>query len=555
MNSLLKKKNCTNVNYSNEAFKHLKKKENKMVKISKNILFTLLLTTISSIVAVDTVGNSYFLGHTGDISGNGLLHEAGRAHKTNKDIYYCGNLHVEYNQNFDRKSLGNYLFFNGTNSMIVGPRRNGTTTNETTDFNSTNLLLPNTFSATATILPKVQTATINLSGSAHLNHLMKGLHLSWNLPLVYTKHDMQLTETANTDTSATKSQIAKGVITNTAAAMTPTNKTITQAFQGASLDGDVNTAMKYGKINGEQHHFRPGNATIAVGYDAIQREDYHLGFSVLGLINGGKRSNAEYWFEEGIGTAGRHGAGARLDAHKKLYQKDKNTVTGYLKADLIHAFGANVLRTYDYTANGVGSRYILVKEFTAANAYNNILHYGTNISTLQAKIGIPLLYNINAMLRWEHGKTSINVGYQLWGHNQEKHYGWKTTMEINKYGFLATTTTGNIAAAVATAATAGNGAGVVNDGNSLDVQVSGNTVGTVAAQVTSTRTIKTDDLNKASALAPSARSHKVFANLSRCCAEHENMPFVGIGGSAELSGKDNNTTDQWGVFVNGGFCF
>lgn len=526
-----------------------------MVKISKNILFTLLLTTISSIVAVDTVGNSYFLGHTGDISGNGLLHEAGRAHKTNKDIYYCGNLHVEYNQNFDKESLGNYLFFSGTNSMVVGPRNAGTTGHSDTDFYNLNMLLPSEFKATVTALPKVQTATINLSGSAHLNHLMKGLHLSLNLPLVYTKHDMQFIEVS----SAAGANIPAGAIKN-GAAITPANTTFIQAMQGASLDGDVNTAMKYGKVNGEQHHFRPGNATIAVGYDAIQKEDYHLGFSVIGLINGGKRSNAEHWFEEGIGTAGRHGAGARLDAHKKLYQKDKNTVTGYLKADLIHAFGANVWRTYDYQLNGAGSRYILVKEFTGvtttAGTYNNIMHYGTNISTLQAKIGIPLLYNLNAMLRWEHGKTSINVGYQLWGHNQEKHYGWKTTIDTSKYGFVATTAADPSLVGILTAAsTAGNGSGTRNDGNSLDVQVSGLTVGTISAQVTSTRTIKTDDLNKASALAPSARSHKFFANLSRCCAEHENMPFVGIGASAELSGKDNNTTDQWGVFVNGGFCF
>jgi hypothetical protein len=48
--------------------------------------------------------------------------------------------------------------------------------------------------------------------------------------------------------------------------------------------------------------------------------------------------------------------------------------------------------------------------------------------------------------------------------------------------------------------------------------------------------------------------HRVYGNLGYCYDKNEWMPFVSVGGSAELS-SGNTSVRTWGVHATGGISF
>lgn len=532
-----------------------------MKNMIKGLFSVVLLLKIAPGIGADVAGeHSYFLGGQGNISRLPMM----GAHRDSDKMYGCFNVQVEYGQNTKRADLGKYFSLGGTdNTMRVGPRRDGDATpaNATTQFYNLNLLLPGTHDSVVTFLPKIQTTAINLSGFVGLDKFMEGLHLQVDLPLVHTKTDMQLSQTANS--GATTATIAGGILRNTATATTITATNthsggFIEAIKGRSLDGNVTTAMQYGKIDGAKSKTKIGNAVVGLGYDFMNKENMHLGVGVLGMFNGAGGSTAEFWGERAIGTAGRHGVGGRVNGHIRLYENDNAEINATLNADVLHVFDKTVRRSYDWTANGNGSRYILVKEFTADLAYNSIIYYGTNITSQQAKVGMDLLYDVSLNFCYSHGNLRADVGYQLNGHSKEKHKEWVGRIAGKKFGLLATTTAG-AAGATTTAATAGDGADILitnfNDSNSITVDVSGNTgTNAVAATFSSARSYTEEDLNKNSGMAPAGLAHRVHGGLHYMWVENEFEPCVGAYGGTQLA-ADNKALSGWFVGFAGSICF
>jgi hypothetical protein len=106
-----------------------------------------------------------------------------------------------------------------------------------------------------------------------------------------------------------------------------------------------------------------------------------------------------------------------------------------MRADVFTTFKRTMRRTYDWTTPGVGSRYMLIKEFSAVGAFGDIIHVGPNITSVEAKIGMNVVYEADFMLHYTNGNFIVDAGYGLRGHSKEEHKEWVGEITGSKYGF------------------------------------------------------------------------------------------------------------------------
>ena len=384
-----------------------------------------------------------------------------------------------------------------------------------------------------------------------LGELVEGLWLDVDLPIVHARYDLGLTKSVTTaGTAAIPEEMSPTTLVGTFAYSDP----ITALLGDKAVTGNtlVNAPLTYGKFgavaNGKKT--KVGDVHIALGYDLINKDDAQLGLAVLGHINGDEVSNAKYVNTPSIGTAGRHGIGARLDGSVRLWENNETSLSAHLRADGAYIFDATVRRSFDFTANGVWSRYLLLKKHDAPNSVTSLVN-AINVTSLQAKIGKFGVYDVNLMLSLSHCGWEFNAGYNLGGATKEKHSKWVETIAADTYTFFGLTNGG------VTTATA-------DSKNTPTVHIDGSngTKGTAAANVAIANTaagltavaITNDLLNKDSGLQPSTMSHRVYGNLGYCYDKNEWMPSFSLGGSAEFS-ADNTSVRTYGVHGTMGISF
>lgn len=515
-----------------------------------------LLTVMGSMMAADTVGRTFFLGNAGRTISNGLIVNAGRTHMPDQDAFNgVFSVQQHYSQNFNENQIGKYLFFNGSNVMTVSGLAN--TAAAPVDVYAGNFQLAgNTFASTITVNPSVSSATTDLRLNVGLDEFMQGLHFNVSLPIVWTKFDTKFVENNTVASTATFAAGLSSVYADTVAGATVAPYTnMAAAFKGnltvtpiAGVLG-VSERMNYGKIDGARSETAVGNVVVELGYDFICKENAHLSVGIHGLFNGAAKSDAVYLFEPSIGTAGRHGVGGTVTGHVRLYEgeSDDMNFTLHGSAQVTGVFDSVQRRSYDSIRHGIGSRYLLVKAstlttFTAATSHNaNYINY----STLNAKIGLGALYDINLMVRYQNGGLCCDLGYTAWGHSAESHNGWVDAYTTLNLGALAP----NAASDWATAANFSNNVSITGTQPGVATASTG---GTVAAGTSSILTLA--DLNINSGLNPAAMSNTVFGNVGYEWMDSDWKPFIGAGAAGEFA-NDNTAFDQWHVFVNGGVCF
>lgn len=519
-------------------------------------LFSIALL-FSTVAKADINGRSFFLGsNVGNVTGAGLLEQAGKTHRFDADkMYGCFSIHGEYNGSFKSGDLGKYLSPIANKSFVVGPINN-TTANNSTDVYGTYFLIEETFKSTVTFKPTSKTFTTDLNLFVGLDEFMEGMYFSVQLPIVHNKRHVKINENVSV---AAGTQFGTDFFTNgnAAAQPTPAYTTFKTAIVGDKTltAGVASDNMKYGKINGSQSKTKVGNVRLNLGYDFVRKENMHLGVALEALVNGNGKSKAVYMFEPSVGTGGRHGIGGRIDGHVRAWEKDDSEINLFLQADLVHLFDATELRSYDMTTkHGVWSRYILFKKWTTANLGgapdSNSMVHGVNFSTLNAKIGMDLMYDVNLMMSYSNSSMGINVGYGLHGHSKEEHKKWVSAdpFATGNYGAWASdvanldtdtaNTTGQDMIATNVTIDGGNGSGAAS--TPLDSSAS--------------RILVLTDLDKNSGLQPSSMVHNVFGDVNYKWEDHEWEPCLGVGGSAAIS-SNNKGLSQWGVFFHGGICF
>jgi len=520
-----------------------------MIQMKKAFFAVALLVSMS---ANAHYGRSFFLGaNVGNIAGGGLHEQAGRTHLFDNDkIYGSFNAHMEYNSSFNASRLGEYLSPIASNTFRVGDANDAAGVTNNVNVWNAYFLLDEAYTADISFKPKSSTFTSNLNLFVGLDEWVEGLWLDFNLPIVHNKRHVKMTETVVT--AAANTVYAANLFLVGAATATVPYTSFVDSMVGdkTSSNGVLANNMNFGKINGSRSTTKVGNFTAVLGYDVMNKENMHLGVGLLGLVNGNGKSDAVYMFEPSVGTGGRHGLGGRVNGHVRMYEKDDMEFNLYLNADVVHLFDATVKRTYDMTTkHGAWSRYILFKDWTVAGFgvapdLNTMVH-GGNFSTLQAKVGMDVMYNVDLVLGYTNGSLGVNVGYGLFGHSKEEHKSWVDDIASGKkYGALA------IAVADLTA-------GAVTTSLSTNVKIdggAGNGVIATAAVAAATNIISRADFDTNSAMNPSAMVHRVHGDVNYRWEDNEWAPHVGAGAGAEF-GSNNAALRQWGVHAHFGICF
>lgn len=511
-------------------------------------LFSIALL-FSTVAKADINGRSFFLGsNVGNVTGAGLLEQAGKTHRFDADkMYGCFSIHGEYNGSFKSGDLGKYLSPIANKTFRLG-QEDTATANAATDVYSGFFLLNDAYTANITFKPTSKTFTTDLNLFVGLDEFMEGMYFNVELPIVHNKRQVKITEaqvTAADDGNINTGFFAAGA-TTTVAYTTFKSAMVGNLTTGAGVAANN---MNYGKINGSQSKTKVGNVRLNLGYDFVRKENMHLGVALEALVNGNGKSKAVYMFEPSVGTGGRHGIGGRIDGHVRAWEKDDSEINLFLQADLVHLFDATELRSYDLTANGTWSRYLLFKEWLSANLNDagnpetTAIVHGVNFTTLNAKIGMDLMYDVNLMMSYSNSSMGINVGYGLHGHSKEEHKKWVDAFTTKYYGAWSPDD-----ADMDTA---------VNHLLSTNIKIdggNGSSAAVTTATAVTTNTVVLADLDKNSGLQPSSMVHNVFGDVNYKWEDHEWEPCLGVGGSAAIS-SNNKGLSQWGVFFHGGICF
>lgn len=473
-----------------------------------------------------------------------LAHEVSLYPLCSSDCYSdVTSLAVEYTDNFNRDNIGKYLFFNGTNSMIFA---GSATPALQKDVDAINFFLADDFWSRVEAKPRVQNVIVDLHTRKNLDNVWCGFYMEVDLPVVWTKWNVDLRETV-TNVGTT---IAANRLSNNIAATAPVHSVI-EAWKGTALlqsnqtnpNADfplIQQPMNYARIDGAQTKAALADLRFLFGYNLVCCDAYHVALNLRAVAPTGTRPSGEFVFEPIAGN-GRHAElGGGVQMHYDLWSNDcDSNISLWFDGYVNHMFKARHKRTFDWTTNGIGSRYLWLKKFNAAGNQVVELTRGPNVTTLDCDVQVKVVGEATVFFDFNWCNWVFDIGYNVWGRTKE---------EVSITGSIAEGIYGI------------KGNTLVNFDGTVDLNVAPTTTingATTAAPVafTTANALKTSDLNPHSAAAPSAFSQKVFAHVGHTWHELDNTPFIGIGAEGEFSGKKNTALDQWGVWFKGGLTF
>ena len=148
-------------------------------------------------------------------------------------------------------------------------------------------------------------------------------------------------------------------------------------MQGKTTFGDMDAPLQYGKIFGRQTRSRIAELQATLGWNYNQPW-YHVGISFRVGAPTGNATTAEFLFEEIIGNRHHWDIGGGVSAHVNMWENKETgkRVALYLDAHVSHLFTSQQKRSFDFTKNGNGSRYILLEEII--NPSENLLINGNS---------------------------------------------------------------------------------------------------------------------------------------------------------------------------------
>lgn len=469
---------------------------------------------------------------------------SGQAHHTHLCDTDCVNgsfsITPEYGQTFNSKQLGEYFFFNGTNTMRFGPVVNPavipTTATAGVDVFARNFFLNDNFDGIVTANPRSKNFIADINFYLGLDEWVNGLYFRVDIPINWTSWDMMLTQEATTSGD----NIAINKLGNTVVGGSPAPRNnIEQGWQGSILAPStfpyVKQEMLFARIDGKKSKTSVADITFILGYDVLCNECAHLGFNFQVIAPTGTRPDAQFVFEPIVGN-GRHvEVGGGLSGSFEIWNNGcDQSFSIFGEGAIFHMFSAKQKRTFDLKNNGIGSRYLLLKRFDQTGAFANEIVFGPNVLTREVKVRNDMHGEAALMFDYQNGGFTFDVGYNIWGRTKEK-VTISDTIPARTFGIAGNTDT--------------TGASMNLTQSNADIK--GNMGATDATAVF----ISTEDLDVESGTHPGAYSHKLFTHLAYTWENYDYLPFVGLGGEVEFAGRKNRAFDQWGVWIKGGFTF
>ncbi len=255
---------------------------------------------------------------------------------------------------------------------------------------------PGTFySSNLSFHPKRQTYGALLYFSAKFCY---GLSFNINTAVVQARNNMHICE------STIQNQ---GIL--------PGNPTVTTSF--------ANCDRKYGRICGDHTKTGLDDIQVKLVYNPYQSEKGYWDIYVLGGIPTGKGSKAVNLFEPLVGS--KHAqVGVGIDAEWNIKTGEGCTWSLLAEAKYRYGFKGDECRSFDLTANGQWSRYMLFVSqtdlFTTFPAINDL--------TFKVDVTPGSSFDFYLATHAEHERWNFELGYDFWYRSAEKiSFDCKTT--------------------------------------------------------------------------------------------------------------------------------
>ncbi|MDP3889472.1 MAG: hypothetical protein Q8Q25_02955 [bacterium] len=578
----------------------------------------IVLTSLCLISLVDKVtfgfGEKTFF-TTRSQSVNAVRELVGWQHAINRPdsehMYAVFSITTEYSRSFRDKKIAEALF--GCSTLVFSGSRNG-------DRGENDILadyfgLPSDFKSVLSITPRITNFVVDFNWYHGLDACVPGLFYRVHVPMVHTKWDLNLCECEHVINAGTRfntnepdnpaASYPAGYLGPDRILLDDLPRSIQQALEGKTTFGDMRKPLQYGKVFGRQIMTRVSDIQCALGWNFYRSDWYHAGLSLRFAIPAGNRSSAEFLFEPMIGNGGHWEFGAGFTGHVQLCQSEdeRQALALYCDANITHLFSAKQKRSFDFTNNGNGSRYILMEEiaspsltlFTdnagndlAQNQYLRRLVPAINETTLDILINIAIQADIVLKLAYQCENLEIDFGYNFYGRSKEKfcrcekfesdRFGLKGDAQL--YGFTAAQVAVPLNATQSNAtikAGQDDGNADFRNFNADNPAVAFTAGGGVLDQLTAADAtalgiaaddvrlsnpailLKDEDLNICSGLLPRATSHKIFAHINYEWLGYDDfIPYLGGGAAVEWSTcrfRCDSGLSQWGIWFKGGISY
>lgn len=496
----------------------------------------LLLGVVTSARPDDAYGQPFFFQRPQVNNYNRFM--VGWAHSTHRYDADCLNgalaLVPGYQRSFNEKSVGKYFSPRiDSNTFTVGP-------SDATgvDVINTNFLLGDNYRSTVELNPRVENAFIDVDFWLGLDEWVCGLWFELHAPINWTRWNLNPTELTEVSTLATNTIVA-GKLANDA--LTSPFQNFIQAWNGLKGIGNVKNGMDLARVDGRQSKWALADLELALGYDFINNECSSLGVSFRVIAPTGNRPDGEFVFEPVSGSGKHTQVGGGVYGHYEFWNNCCDSSFGvYFYGAAYHMLKAKQRRTFDWKDHGKWSRYLLLKQFKPDNTYNNVIVAGPNLTTVDANVKVGVNGEAVVMFDWKHCGLTIDVGFDVWGRSKESICITGEFDPSFKYQFLG----------------GANGEDANNDVDpKATIKFNSEPADLVVFGTADAPALTIADLDVDGAEAPSALSYKVFGHLGYTWEECDYMPFLGVGGEVEFSGRDNKALNQWAVWVKGGFAF
>ena len=210
-------------------------------------------------------------------------------------------------------------------------------------------------------------------------------------------------------------------------------------------------------------------------------------------------------------------------------------------ADVLYQylFKSNELRTFDLTANGEWSRYLLATKSTGPLSPFPLI----NATVQNAQVTPRGVLNFWAALHFQRCNSHFEVGYNLWWRQAEKVRLNNKACGSNGCIIQNGPNSANIAA--------GN-VGIIDlDNVCTPVTSSTATISDTTSELVADSTftpVTLADLNLASAAHPRVLTNKFYGSFAYDVRIYDRPLNIGLTGSYEVS-KDRNAFNQWGALL------
>lgn len=431
---------------------------------------------------------------------------------TNYDIYHhnndCEDSWVNfyakpfYQRSHDSCDLARYFLPN--NNRCIEVRENGTG-----DVNSLffNLISPigTSFDSTVCLRPRRTTFGAVFTFYRELDCLCDNLWIDMNFAAMQAQHELRV-----------------GVTNNDGAGTLTGFATICDGFNNPAFTAGRLSCCKLKRSGVDDIQFR-------IGYNWLECENYHVSPYLVVVAPTGKRPCSKYLFEPLVGS--KHAAlGFGINADYGVYECEDHTLTLMGDFKYLYAFKARERRSFDLSANGDWSRYLLVAPTTTPVATIP----GINLFTVGAQVTPRSMVDLWTGLHYEWCNWNFEIGYNFWWRQAEK-VCIKCPL-ASDFGILDLA--GICSGTALSASTATISQSIANS----------------AASNTTFTTLSTSLLNQNSAAHPRSLTNKIYASAGYNADVWCYPVLLGLNGSYEFS-HNRNALEQWAVWGTLGINF